>query len=339
MQITATSSPVSETHVREDRTGAPKSRWRRTALRLGVSGLTLTVLLLVLPREELWVALRRVSLATWAGALAIYLSLNLLGVLKWRLTVNLSRAGLGVLQAARCYYGGLFGTTFLPSILGGDVIRAGLAFGRARCRTGLVVGSLLDRILDFAALTTLVVFGALLLPDQLEMVSRKVLLPLGGAAIGGLALVAALWFLVPARRLTFKLRRRLVRLRMAIRPALRRPQYLLASLTLGLLLQGSLVLLNAWLGHACGLNCALAIWFFVWPLAKLSAVLPVTQGGVGVREATLAVLFASFDVPAAQAVAVGLVWQSVVITGGLVSGPLALALGYLPRTAQEVARV
>jgi uncharacterized membrane protein YbhN (UPF0104 family) len=69
-------------------------------------------------------------------------------------------------------------------------------------------------------------------------------------------------------------------------------------------------------------------------LAKLSAVLPVTQGGVGVREAALAVLFASFGVPAALAVAVGLVWQAVVITGGVVSGPLAMALGYLPHPAK-----
>jgi uncharacterized membrane protein YbhN (UPF0104 family) len=122
----------------------------------------------------------------------------------------------------------------------------------------------------------------------------------------------------------------LVKLRQAVRPVVRRPHYVLVSLALGVTLQGSLVLLNAWLGQACGLECSLAIWFFVWPLAKLSAVLPVTQGGVGVREAALAALFLPFGIPAALAVAVGLVFQSVVITGGFLSGPLAVLLGRIP---------
>jgi uncharacterized membrane protein YbhN (UPF0104 family) len=318
---------------------APKASWRRLALRLCGSAVALAILLLILPREELWGALRRFSLATWAVAVVIYLCLNFLGVLKWRLTVNLTGGGLGLMQAARCYYAGLFGTTFLPSILGGDVVRAGMAFGRVRCRTGLVVGSLLDRMIDFTALVTVAGIGAVLLPDHLEFLGRKVLLPLGGAAVVGLAGLAAFWFLIPARRLPFKLRRRLAKLRRAIRPALRQPQYVLASWALGISLQGSLVLMNAWLGRQCGLECPLAVWLFVWPLAKLSAVLPLTQGGVGVREAALAALFAPFDVKAAVAVAVGLTWQAVVISGGLLSGPLAMLLGRWLRPTPAVARV
>jgi len=143
--------------------------------------------------------------------------------------------------------------------------------------------------------------------------------------------VVALWLLFPARLLRFKRRRSLVRVRLAVRSAARRPQVLLASLALGVTLQGSLVLLNSSLGRACGLECSLAVWFFVWPLAKLSAVLPITQGGVGVREAALAALFATFGVPWAMSVAAGLVFELVIITGALISGPLAMTLGRLSK--------
>src|SRR6516164_7273481 len=187
-----------------EKPAAPKVSWRRTAIRVGVSGLTLAVLIIILPREELWDALRRVSVATWAAGVVIYLSLHLLGVLKWRLTINLTGAGLGVVQAARCYYGGLFGSTFLPSIVGGDVVRAGLGFNQARCRTGLVVGSLLDRLIDMASLATVAAIGALLLHDRLDMLWRIVVLPLAGAFVLGIGAIAAVWFLVPARRLPFK---------------------------------------------------------------------------------------------------------------------------------------
>jgi uncharacterized membrane protein YbhN (UPF0104 family) len=313
--------------------------WRRTAVRLGVSGLILVVLIVVLPREELWAALRRVPLAAWVAGVATYLTLHLLGVLKWRLTVNLTGARLGFVQAARCYYGGLFGNTFLPSILGGDVVRAGLAFGQTRSRTGLVVGSLLDRILDMTALVAVAGLGALLLPDRLETLLHKVLLPLVGALVAGMVILAVVWILIPARRLPFKMRRRLVKLRQTTRSVAYRPQWVLAALALGFILQGSLVLLNAWLGRTCGLDCPLAVWFFVWPLAKLSAVLPVTQGGVGVREAALAALLVPFGVPAALAVAVGLVFEAIVITGGLIGGPVAVALGRLPRPEGQIAHL
>jgi protoporphyrinogen oxidase/uncharacterized membrane protein YbhN (UPF0104 family) len=311
--------------------------WRRTLLRLGVSGLTLAVLLLLLPREQLQAALSRLPVAAWLAAVAVYLSLHLIGVVKWRLAVNLCGAGLGFIQAARCYYGGLFGNLFLPSIVGGDVVRAGLAFNRTRSRTGLVVGSVLDRLIDFTALAGLAGVAAVLLHDRLAMLGRVVLVPLAGLFGLGLVTLAAGWFLVPARRLPLRVRRLLVKLRQAIRPVVSRPQFVVVFLVLGGTLQSCLVLLNAWLGQSCGLDCSLAVWFFVWPMAKLSAALPVTQGGVGVREAALAGLFVTFGVPAALAVATGLVFQAVIITAALISGPLALALGRLQPPEQSSA--
>ena len=302
----------------------PKALWRRGWVRLCVSAFTLALLLMILPREQLWNALRRISPAVWGWCLVVYLCMHLIGAIKWRLTVNRAGAGIGLLQAVRCYYGGLFGNLFLPSVVGGDLVRAGLAYRDTHSRTGLVLGSLIDRVIDFVALATVAAIGAVLLPDQLGLVSRKVILPLAVALILGIVGIAVGWRFVSVRRLSMKMRRRMVMLRRAGRQLISHPQFVVLSLLLGITLQSCMVLLNGWLGRACGLECSWAVWLFVWPLAKLSAVLPITQGGVGVREAALAALFSPFGVPAAQAVAVGLVFQSIVITGALLSGPLAL---------------
>ena len=40
--------------------------------------------------------------------------------------VNSASGGLRGIDAVRCYYSGMFGSTFLPSIVGGDFVRAGL---------------------------------------------------------------------------------------------------------------------------------------------------------------------------------------------------------------------
>ena len=94
-----------------------------------------------------------------------------------------------------------------------------------------------------------------------------------------------------------------------------------------LLLQGLLVLLNAWLGDVVGIHISPVVWLFVWPLAKIAAILPVTQGGIGVREGALVILFQPFGVPAAAAMATGLVFTSVVMMGGLIGGAAAYLAG------------
>jgi len=97
---------------------------------------------------------------------------------------------------------------------------------------------------------------------------------------------------------------------------------------MGMLLQTVLVALNWRLGIAVGITgIPLYVWLFVWPLAKLSGLLPVTQGGIGVREAAQAVLFKPFGVAAYQAVATGLIFEAVLISGGLLGGLVMLALG------------
>ena len=130
-----------------------------------------------------------------------------------------------------------------------------------------------------------------------------------------------------SRRLPFRLLRKLVGIRRAVRATASRPSRLVGALLLGMALQSLLVVLNWRLGVAIGIDIPLYVWFFVWPLAKISGLLPVTQGGIGVREAAQAALFAPFGVSAVMAVATGLVFEVVIISGGLLGGVLAMLLG------------
>jgi uncharacterized membrane protein YbhN (UPF0104 family) len=145
----------------------------------------------------------------------------------------------------------------------------------------------------------------------------------------GVAVIAALaaWTLFPSRRVPFRLRRKLVAVRRAVRATARQPLRLVTGLALGMLLQSLLVVLNWRLGIAIGISIPLYVWFFVWPLAKISALLPVTQGGIGVREAAQAVLFAPFGVSAVMAVATGLAFEVIIVAGGLLGGGIGWLLG------------
>jgi hypothetical protein len=74
----------------------------------------------------------------------------------------------------------------------------------------------------------------------------------------------------------------------------------------------------------------------VWPLAKLSGLLPVSQGGIGVRELALAALAAPFGAPPVLTVAVGLVLETIVVASGLAAGLGAFLLGRHPGAREAV---
>ena len=307
--------------------GKRRPLWRHPGLRLAGSAVVLALLFVVLPAGELLAAMRRLPLVAWLLAIVGYLMLHLVGVSKWRLLVNAAGGGLSFPDAVRAYYSGLFGNTFLPSIVGGDVVRAGVAFGVVRSRTGLLLGSLVDRVQDVVGLGLVAGAGALLSPRALAPESRIVFIALGASlAAAGMAALGAWWFL-PSRKLPFRLRRRLVPVRRAVRATAAKPSRLVTALLLGMLLQSLLVVLNWALGIAIGIDIPLYVWFFVWPLAKISGLLPVTQGGIGVREAAQAALFAPFGVSAVMAVATGLVFEVVIISGGLAGGAISWVLG------------
>ncbi len=292
----------------------------------------LALLFTALPFADIAAAIGSVPAVVWPAALAMYLSLHLVGVVKWRLLTNTAGAGLSFKTAVRAYFMGLFGNTFLPSIVGGDVVRAGVALRAARSKSGLVLGSLIDRLLDIIGLAAVAGIGALLSPRALDGQSRRIFLTLGGVlALGGIGAVVALAVL-PVRRLPWKVRRKLVQVRLAIRATIQRPEALVAALVLGMLLQTLLTVLNWWLGGVIGIEIPLYVWLFVWPLAKIAGLLPLTQNGIGVREAAQAVLFAPFGVAAAKAVATGLVFEVVIISGGLLGGVIAFVLS---RSASE----
>lgn len=297
-------------------------------LRLFGSAVLLGILLWIVPIQELAEALKRVPAATWVGALAVYLTLHLIGVVKWRLLINAGGAGLSFAETARCYYYGLFGNIFLPSIVGGDVVRAGLAASLARSKSGLILGSLVDRVLDTAGLAGLAGAGLLLLPTAVDTRSRSTFAAVVGFMAGAAAVVGLLLALVPwARRAPYRIRRRLVTVRRALHTMGRQPGKLIASALLGMTLQALLIGLNATLGQVMGVAISPIVWLFVWPLAKIAAIMPVTQGGIGVREGALVVLFQPFGVPAAAAMATGLVFTAIVMAGGLVGGLIAFLLG------------
>ena len=301
--------------------------WAKALISFAVLGL----LLVVLPWPELRDAARSAAWGVWIVVLLGFVGGHLLGVVKWRLLVNAAGASLALFTAIRCYAAGLFANLCLPTIVGGDVLRATLA-GRATDRLEVVVVvGVADRLIDLAVLAVFIVGAGFMMGDLAAAGFAQVLVMT--VIVGGTASALAVPFLLwmPLRRWPRRVRRRVGRFLVSLRALRRHPRAAVGAVLLSLSIQGSFVSLNAWFGASIGIDVPWITWFLVWPLAKLSGLLPVSLGGLGVRDATLAALLVPFGVPLAQGFIVSLLWQSVLIAGGLLSG----ALWWLSRPGDE----
>lgn len=313
-------------------------QWLLLFARWTAAALILALLIHFLPLAPLRAALARVRWTRFATVLLFYLVALCGGTLKWHVVVSSAGARIPFAGSAQCYTSGLFGDLFLPSVIGGDVARLAVGIAQSPRPAAVVTGNVADRFLDLAAQLTLVSVGLFLLPGSLpvtlRMPGRRVLLTVG---LGVVVLIMFLRILHRPllRGRSFRTRRRIAQVRHAIRMVARRPQRLALGWLLGISVQGAYVLLTALLAVACGLNLPLRVWLFAWPLAKIAAVVPLTQGGIGVREAALVALLAPFGAPAALVLATGIVWEGIIIAGAMLAGLTALLLGRSFRRAAQ----
>lgn len=296
-------------------------------LRVAVSAGLLGGLLWFLPWSEVREAIGSMPIPVWVAILGLFLAGHRLGVAKWGLLLAAGGASLSRRDAVRCYAAGLFTNLCLPSIVGGDVLRAALA-ARSTGRTeAVVLGGVADRLIDVLTLGLCLAAGTLLSARLLP--GRTPLIVAGVAVAGVFGLLGAVRLVAgrPLRRWPRRVRRPLARSLVALRRLRRAPGTALRAALLSLIMQAGFVSLNAWIGSSLGIAIPLSVWFVAWPLAKLVGLMPVSLGGLGVRDAAFGALLVPLGVPLARGVVASLVWQSILIAGGLLAGAAWLALG------------
>lgn len=277
--------------------------------------------------QEMWSAVTRLDPLVWTGVLCAFIAGHTIGAFKWRFNVNLGEAGLQPVDALQCYGAGLFSNLFLPSIVGGDALKAWLG-GKATGRLeACIFGGLTERLIDTLALLALIVIGALVSQTAVEGWYGQVITVASIASVVGGVIFLPLLTRMKLARWPRRLRRPISRMMVSMRRIAARPAAALGVFALSLGIQAWFVLLNAMLGRAIGIDAPLAYWFLAVPLTKAITLAPISFGGLGLREATLGGLLSLVGVPAVQGIAASLLWQSIVYSGGLIGGLAWLGLG------------
>lgn len=257
-----------------------------------------------------------------AVAIVSLLAGHALNVLRWQYLLDRPELRYGNLLS--WYAIGLFGTNILPTGIGGDAVRAGLA-SRAMPLGRALLAVALDRAIGLAALSALIAVGiAVGLPPGLAIGARlrdywpalAVLLVLG--MLAGAALLAE------SRRPTSRLRQQLAHLtRSWSLPAWQAGEWLrrLAGAYL-LSVPAHLGIVAANLAVLSALNVAApwpaAIWLVI--LSSLSLLLPVSINGIGVVEGVYVLVLGSYGVGSAAGLSAALVIRLLGLAISLLGG-------------------
>ncbi len=297
---------------------------RRWLVRAAGSAVILAVLFWVLPTDAILAGFSKIPPMLFGGVFLAFLAGHVAATAKWWVLLN---RGVPFGLALRAHFAGLASNLCLPGVAGGDAVRAAIAQSSMKDGARVMAAAVADRLIDMLALACLALSGVLMLQGDgaslglVLQVLGLLMAILFGAVVVVPRLLPKIWEIFP--RLPAK--GLVLRTAGSLQELAQRPVLLVATLAVSFTIQGLFVFLAVQLALAVGINLPIGAWYFAWPLAKILAVLPISLGGLGVREATLAALLVPFGAVAADVVAAGLVWQAVLfLTGGL--GALVLGV-------------
>lgn len=229
-------------------------------------------------------------------------------------------------------FAGQFVSNFLPSTVGGDILRVARLSAANGRRPASAASVVIERLTGFFVLpfiTLVALFG------------NRSLLHLGTAtrlaltlSLVTLAALAAILLATGSRWLDDRFAGRswlgfLDAVHVGLNRLRRNPASLLAVVVSALAYQLSVVM-AAWLaGHALGIQVGWSAMMAFVPVVAIAQVLPLSVNGLGLREAALVLLLAPLGVPTGQAVALGLLLYGMNLVVSLLGAP-AFAVGARP---------
>ncbi len=254
----------------------------KTAAKVTVTLTLLALAFRMIRFDTLLESLRHADYALLAVAAVIILLGGFAGAASWYCILRTRLPEIGYRAVAACHWSGMFFNSFLPSNVGGDVVK-GYIVARDQGQTGFVVTSLLlDRVINLGMLLCIGVFTLLLqLGDRLWAAGFLVLLAL--LLLG--VLVSARWLQGKVRGWPKTgLRGKLGGLLEPVFELAASPRRLFPTLLAAFASQFFKTWHNVFVILALGLKIPTFCVWYVIPLFGMVSALPVSIGGLGLRE-------------------------------------------------------
>lgn len=300
-------------------------------LKLIVTGITIWWLWSMTDYTALLRAFRHIAPIIIAAALCMNIFAFLIGSARWWILLCHTTGRIAYKKVLPSYYLGIFFNNILPTSMGGDVVRTfhlGLRGVNIQAQLGSTVA---DRSIGLFVSLLIGSICIFISPDinigQYDKLLMMMILIIFAA---GTWLFFSAFSIAYIERLEIKYQSTRVRrfiletLRLCHKYRSARGS-LIAALILTVIMQSSVILAYYILGIGIGVKLSIMTYFAVIPIVFLAASIPISIGGIGVREGTLVGLLIKAGADTQHAIALSLLYLVVLLLSSLPGGAIALS--------------
>jgi glycosyltransferase 2 family protein len=309
------------------------------AIKIVVSVALLALLFSRVDARRLWAIARQASLAWLAAALLIYFLNVLASVWRWRLLLHAQDVQMPARTLLGSYLVATFFNNFLPSNVGGDVIRIRDTARPAKSTTLAKMVVLSDRVLGLMALVLVAAVGASAAAEVPAAHAASPIWPswlwasfLLCAAAAAPAVLAPAGFSRLLQPLTVIhpewVGGRIEKLTDVLSRFRERPGSIATCFAVAVGVQASMIVY--YLAVIYALHLRVGVWDLavIVPISFVVQLLPVSVGGFGVREATFSLYFAKIGLPIESAVVMSLVGAALLMLFSVSGAAVWFARGH-----------
>lgn len=292
-------------------------------MRVGLSGALLWYLFSKIDLGQIWEVLRGARLEFLVYAVIVFFLVNLILLLRWFIFIKALEVTSPARDIVRYYFAGLFGNLFLPSTIGGDILKIYGLCRNSSQKMRVVASVLLDRLSGFAAIVVVSVMAFILGYRFLQ--EGVIVAPIIGMAVlaGGFACV-----LFNEKLFSFccgifaklpKIQKALMGLHydIVLMKGKRREGF--SAIAVSCFSQVVYAVCWYLIARALSQDVGLVYFFIFVPLTCVAASFP-SLGGLGVREIGTVYLFGKIGMNSEIAVSISLVNFIFMVLIGLLGG-------------------
>ena len=298
-----------------------------SAVKIAVSLGLLTLLFSRVDVSRLWGVARQASPVWLVAALLMYLAMVLASAVRWGVLLRAQHVQLPFSFLTQSFLVATFFNNFLPSNIGGDVVRITDTAKAAGSKTLATTVVLIDRGLGLLGLALMAATGA-------SLMHRMAVGPVGpamlwaGFGLGAIVATPALLMPETVTKLLQPLRvfhkdwvdARIEKLTYALTRFRETPAALAVCFGGAVVVQAILVLFYVAIARSMHIPIGFAELAVIVPVSFIVQMIPVSVNGFGVREATFGFYFTRLGLPLESALLVSFVGAALIMVFSLTGG-------------------
>jgi uncharacterized protein (TIRG00374 family) len=275
--------------------------------KISVSLMLIAFLLTRVNLIQVWQQLQNLSWQFIILIMLYYTALQLISCWRWQIVLKSTGHLVAIKTLFSSYFAGMFLNLFLPGSFGGDVYRVYQIAQKTKDTEAALVSVFLERFTGLAALSML---AFCVLPFAFVVVERWDIIIIFfitiGVLVGGVLLIVSPKLLIFSERWLQKLRlspllARIAKMQVLLIKFAHHRQALLYSIGLSFILMLGIVYYHFLIAQQLKISVSYSQLLVFIPIVTVITLLPISLGGMGVKEGLWIYLFSRINLTAEQA--------------------------------------